>query len=163
HTVPEEKLVNVGGHTAGSEFELVSWLQGEVRHNLQQSAGKVNTEASPARKRMLYVVGRSLDLEYSLRPLAKATQPTHHAASMTKRVQLAKSKIKEINTALKDDDLKQILDSVDGAQLKSNNAAALTQAADKIGSVARKFASSHDGAAFAALDALIPGPEQLKG
>ena len=38
--VPEERLVNVGGHTAGSAFELVSWSQGEVRHNLQKSAGK---------------------------------------------------------------------------------------------------------------------------
>jgi hypothetical protein len=82
---------------------------------------------------------------------------------MTRRVELVKSKIKEINNALKDDDLKQILDSVDGAQLKPNNAAALTQAADKVGSAASKFASSHDGAAFAALDTLIPGPEQLKG
>src|SRR5713101_4798624 len=33
HTVPNEKLVNVGEHKPGSNFELLSWLQGEVRHN----------------------------------------------------------------------------------------------------------------------------------
>src|SRR5206468_4857753 len=56
HTVPEEKLVNVGGHKAGSEIELVTWTQGEVRHNLQRSNGKKNEEAPPERRRMLYIV-----------------------------------------------------------------------------------------------------------
>jgi hypothetical protein len=163
HTVPEEKLVNVGGHTAGSAFELVSWLQGEVRHNLQKSAGKVNPEAPPARARMLYVVGRALDLEYGLRGLAKATQAGKYAESMAQRVEAAKSKLKEAFAVLKDDDLKQILDSADGAQLKPNNAEGLTQAADKVGAAARKFASSHDGSTFAALDPLLPRPEQFKG
>ena len=37
HLVPNEKLVNIGGHKAGSNFELVSWLQGEVRHNFTYS------------------------------------------------------------------------------------------------------------------------------
>ncbi len=33
HVVPQEDLVNKGGHRAGSAFELVSWSQGEVLHN----------------------------------------------------------------------------------------------------------------------------------
>lgn len=53
HTVPNEKLVNVGGHPAGSSFELVAWSQGEVRHNVWYS--KPNDEAGTNRK--------TLDLE----------------------------------------------------------------------------------------------------
>ena len=51
HTVPQEKLVNEGGHPAGSAFQLVSWSQGEVRHNVWYTDGKSNPEASPKRKR----------------------------------------------------------------------------------------------------------------
>ncbi len=57
HVVPQEELVNKGGHAAGSAFELVSWSLGEVRHNTWHSKGKENVPASAARKRMLYLVG----------------------------------------------------------------------------------------------------------
>ena len=63
HVVPQEDLVNKGGHKAGSAFELVSWSQGEVRHNTWYSKGKENVPASAARKRMLYLVGLGVELE----------------------------------------------------------------------------------------------------
>ena len=63
HVVPQEDLVNKGGHPAGSAFELVSWSQGEVRHNTWHSKGKENVPASAARKRMLYLVGLGVELE----------------------------------------------------------------------------------------------------
>jgi len=163
HTVPEEKLANVGGHTAGSDFELVAWSQGEVRHNLQKSAGKVNEPAPPPGKRMLYIVGRALDLEYGLRGLAKATEAGKYAESMTKRIESAKTKMKEIFNVLKADEIKQILDAADSAQLKISNPQNLNAAADKVAAVARKFSSSHDGATFAAIDPMIPGSDQFKG
>ena len=48
HTVPNEKLVNVGGHQAGSQdFELVAWSQGMVRHNFVRSGGTANATLSP--------------------------------------------------------------------------------------------------------------------
>ena len=40
HTVPHEYLVNTGGHKAGSDFEIVAWSQGEVRHNFLKSEAK---------------------------------------------------------------------------------------------------------------------------
>ena len=55
--------MNKGGHKAGSSFELVSWSQGEVRHNTWHSKGKENVPASAARKRMLYLVGLGVELE----------------------------------------------------------------------------------------------------
>jgi len=61
HVVPQEDLVNRGGHPAGSAFELVSWSQGEVRHNTWHSKGKENVLASAAHKRMLYIVGLGVE------------------------------------------------------------------------------------------------------
>jgi hypothetical protein len=163
HTVPEEKLVNVGGHTAGSEFELVSWSQGEVRHNLQQSVGKDNQEVPPARKRMLYIVGRALDLEYGLRGLAKATEAGKYAESLTKRVETAKAKLKEILSVLKAAEIQQMVEAADAVQLKINNSSSLIQAADKVAQAAQKFSSGHDGSKFAMVDPQIPGADQYKG
>jgi len=163
HTVPEEKLVNVGGHTAGSAFELVAWSQGEVRHNLQQSAGKLNAEAPLPVKRMLYIVGQALDLEYGLRGMAKATQPGTYAESMAKRVEAARSKVKEIQDALKTGEIQQMLDAAASVELKINNSESLTQAAEKIAAVTRQFSSGNDGAKFAAIDPLLPRADQFKG
>ena len=72
HTVPNQELVNKGGHKAGSDFELVSWSQGEVRHNYVLDQSK-NAELTAAQKRVLYVAGQMTDLEYSLRGAQKIT------------------------------------------------------------------------------------------
>ena len=162
HTVPSEDLVNKGGHTAGSAFELVSWSQGEVRHNLQKTEGKVNAEASAEHKRMLYIVGNLLDLEYGLRGLASATTDGTYAQSMITRVKNAKAKLSAIAGAgvaaageiagLAGDDL-----------LKPNNQAALTAAADAISAKSKAFASGNDGSAFAGVDGLIPTASAYKG
>ena len=82
HVVPEEDLVNKGGHRAGSAFELVSWSQGEVLHNTWYSKGKDNVPASAARKRMLYLVGLGVELETALRAVGKATVRKPYAFEM---------------------------------------------------------------------------------
>ena len=79
HVVPREKLVNVGGHPAGSKFELVSWSQGEIRHNLWYGNGKDNKLASAKRKRLMFVVGLVVELETALRAVGKATQKKSYA------------------------------------------------------------------------------------
>src|SRR4029079_13144230 len=74
HTVPNEKLVNAGGHQAGSnDFELVSWSQGMVRHNFLRG-GAANATLTAEELRVMYVVGVMTDLEYSLRAVATATE-----------------------------------------------------------------------------------------
>ena len=85
HVVPQEDLVNKGGHRAGSAFELVSWSQGEVLHNTWYSKGKDNVPASAERKRMLYLVGLGVELETALRAVGKATARKPYAFEMAKR------------------------------------------------------------------------------
>jgi len=160
HTVPNEKLVNVGGHAAGSNFDLVAWSQGEVRHNVWYS--KANGEASKERKRMMYIIGKALDLEFALRGLAKATKKATYAVSMAKRANAARTAMKKIADAAGTPEINAI-NSAAGVQLKLNNAAKLTAAADKIAAAAEKFAGAHDGSKFAGVDAMIPGPDKYKG
>jgi hypothetical protein len=161
HTVPDEKLVNVGGHTAGSDFELVSWSQGEVRHNFL--LGDENREASPEHLRVLYVLGQGLALEANLRGVARGTEKARYATSMAKRVAAAKESLADVLAAAKIPEVEAMLAAAGGVALKLDNQAALTAAAERVGEAARRFAASHDGKGLAALDPLVAATPPPKG
>lgn len=160
HTVPNEELVNKGGHTAGSDFELVSWSQGEIRHTMQKNEGKANPPASPEHRRKLFVVGRLLDLEFSLRALAKATTDGNYSQKLTERINKLVAGVKQIG-AVGVAEAGAIAGLVDAGQLKAGNAAALNQAAEAVAAKSKAFAAAHDGSKLAAVDGMIP--TEVKG
>lgn len=163
HVVPQEELVNKGGHEAGSPFELVSWSQGEVRHNLWYTEGKSNKEAEPGRKRMLYAVGVAVELETALRAVGKATKPAKYAVAMAKRAHAAKRRVRQVARAIRTPEMMEIVRTAHGARLKLDNEASLAAAADKIADAAQRLSRNYDGSEFAAIDSLIPGEDKYKG
>lgn len=163
HTVPQEKLVNEGGHPAGSKFELVSWSQGEIRHNVWYTEGKSNPPASPERKRLMYVVGLAVELETSLRAVGEATVKAEYAVAMAKRAARAKKSFGAIADALSEPEIGAIKAAADDAKLKLNNGPALNAAADKIAEATKGISAKYDGSSFAAIDGLIPGEDKYKG
>ncbi len=163
HTVPYEKLVNVGGHTPGSKFDLVSWLQGEVRHNYLASNGKKNAKASPERKRVLFVVGKAVELEYNLRGVAKATKKATYAVKMARRAKAAMDAFKKISGVVSAPEIQKILAASASVRLKLNNEKELLRAADIVSREAEKLGRKYDGARWAKLDPLIPKQDQYKG
>lgn len=157
HLVPNEKLVNVGGHKAGSKFELVAYSQGDNRHNFVRSAdGKKNIESSAARKRILYIVGQALELEHSLRGVAKATQKAKYAVTMAKRVKISSNKLTKINSKLELPEIKQMLDATKAAKLTLNNEAKLSAAADSVAYAAQVLSKKYDGVNFESIDSFLP-------
>lgn len=142
HTIPNEDLVNTDLHKAGSDFELVSWSQGEVRHNFVSHGNKKNGEISQDKKRVMYILGRLLDLEYSMRGAAKAKKSggTFDKA-MKARVEAAKGHVKAIADATGDSNVKAAL----GAG-----------SADAVASAAKAFVQSASGGSLASVDGLIP-------
>ncbi|MBO6857348.1 MULTISPECIES: cytochrome c family protein [Roseibium] len=164
HLVPNEELVNVGGHTPGSAFELVSWSQGEVRHNTWYNKGKSNPEASIERKRMLFLVGRIVELETALIGVSKATEKKDYAVKMAKRASNATKVMASLAKLLPEaPELSEIQEIASGAKLKLNNQDELTDAAAKISVLGLKFADTYDGTTFAAVDKYIPGADKFKG
>jgi hypothetical protein len=164
HVVPNEKLVNTGGHAAGSAFELVSWSQGEVRHNVWFNKGASNPEASQTRKRMLFVVGRIVELETALIGVSKATEKKDYAVKMAQRADNARKAVAALANLLPNaPELKQIADIGQGAGLRLNNEAELVAAAGKISELGQKFSTTYDGSQFAAIDQYIPGADKYKG
>jgi Cytochrome c554 and c-prime len=164
HVVPQENLVNKGGHKAGSAFELVSWSQGEVRHNTWHSKGKENEPASAARKRMLYLVGLGVELETALRAVSKATVRKRYAFEMAKRADRAR---KQLAAAAKAEpsvpEIAKMVEFAHSAGLKLNNETFLTAAADGVAKTLTGISEKYDGSKMAGLDSLIPGPDKVKG
>ena len=164
HVVPQEDLVNKGGHRAGSDFELVSWSQGEVLHNTWYSKGKENVPASAARKRMLYLVGLGVELETALRAVGKATVRKPYAFEMAARADRARKQLAAAAKAAPNvPEIAKMVEFAYSAGLKLNNERSLTAAADGVSTLLASITEKYDGSTMAGLDGLIPGPDKFKG
>jgi hypothetical protein len=163
HTVPDESLVNVGGHAAGSkDFELVSWSQGNVRHNFLRTGGTVNAQSTPAELRVMYIVGVMTDLEYSLRAIAAATTKAQYGVTCAERAVRMKKRLQEIQELIHDPLIEPALEAVSTVELRLNNRDAILAAADEVGKAALKFAEDANGRELEAVDPLLPSPSTYK-
>ncbi len=159
HTVPNEKLVNTGGHAAGSPFELVSWSQGEIRHRFYDA--KTNPESPLMKQRVLYLLGGALDLEHALRAVSKATVNDTYGQRMALRVKGAVEFLEKANAKVSLPNVKAILDAVprkaDGKlDLRLKNEVAYQTAADQVKAATQAFLAEQDGSKLGALDPLLP-------
>ncbi|MBF0425409.1 MAG: cytochrome C554 [Magnetococcales bacterium] len=157
----EEKTVNTGGHVPGSLIELVSWTQGKVgedgkpiRHNLHQ--GKENRYSPPERRRVMYILGLALELEYTIRALGRATQEGMFVQKMAKQAKQAAQRMKQVNEKVTVPEVAAILAETGKVKLKLNAGDELNPIADAIAAQGKAFAARADGAALAAVDAVIP-------
>ncbi len=164
HVVPNEELVNVGGHPAGSPFELVSWSQGQVRHNVWYNNGKQNALASTKRRRLMYLVGLTVELETALRAIAVATKFEDYAIRMAHRADKARKAMLDAAKRLPDiPELGSIVEDAHAAGLKLNNKKGLMAAADKVAATGKALSARYDGGKLAAIDPLIPGKRKYVG
>jgi hypothetical protein len=164
HSVTNQRLVDRAGHPLGRGFELVAWSQGEVRHNLWFSGD--NREASPARKRKMYIIGKAVDLELALRALARieaGSKPGGYAVGMARRAQAATEALSRIAVLVRVRQVDAVLDAALDTQAMPLGDARLAAAADRIATVARSLNNAYLGAGHAAMDALIPKPRDYKG
>ena len=163
HTVPNEELVNVGGHKAGSmDFELVSWSQGQIRHNFLRSDGQVNAVSSVERLRVMYVVGLIADLEFSTRATARATQKSNYGLAVAGRAAETAKRLLKLQQVLQIAEVEGVLAAFSQADLRTNNEEQLVAVADRIRQLGQEFAVNADGGELALVDSFLPTPEQYK-
>ncbi len=163
HTTPNEALVNVGGHNAGSkEFELVTWSQGRVRHNFLRTGGATNAQSTPEQLRVMYVVGVLADLEASLRATAQATTKAPFGIAAAQRAAGLKRKLYDISQRVHDPRIDDALFAALNVPLKLHRSTDLTSAADAVGKAAYEFAANAKGNALTAIDPLLPKPAVYK-
>ena len=163
HTVPNERLVNVGGHKAGSmDFEIVSWSQGMIRHNFVRTDGATNDPSNQDRLRQMLMAGMIADLEFSLRATAAATEKAEFGVNSAQRASRAAKRLSAAQLKLNLPQLADIVAVYDSVQLKLNNRQQLTEAADNINALGIRFAASVAGSQLAAIDPFIPPPNRWK-
>lgn len=163
HTIPHERLVNVGGHPATSaEFELVAWSQGTIRHNFLRTGGHLNAESTPEKLRLLYVVGLIADLEFSTRATAAATEKSTYGVAVAERAARAAERLYGAQMKLDDPLLQQALEVFAAVELRTNNKGQLTTAADQLAQLGQEFAASRDGTTLAGVDSELPQPSAYR-
>lgn len=163
HTVQDESLVNMGGHSAGSlDFELVSWSQGMIRHNFAHSDGVTNRARAAAELRVMFVAGMIADLEASLRAVALATENDSYGVNAAQRAARAAARLRSVTAKIDSDVVDQVLDVFAGLQLRLGNSSPLVAAADQIASLGYQFADRSDGGDLEPLDPFIPAIERWK-
>ncbi len=163
HTVNDEELIDRGGHNFGGGFEVVAWLEGEVRHNFIRSKGVRNDPTPPARKRLFHVVGHITALERAIREYADARNEGEFAKKRIKRRDAALERLAKIEERLELDVLSRILELGKGAPLTPGRKGELRKTADTIAGLKRQFAEENDGTKLAAVDDLLPGPGKQIG
>jgi hypothetical protein len=162
HTVPEEKLVNFGGHAAGSaDFNFVAWSQGKVKHNFLSHGGR-NAASSPERLRVMHVVGLVADLEFSTRATGEATSKSKYGLTVANRAVVAALKLQEIQATLQHPLLAQVVAAFAEAELRTNNAEQLNAIADRIRQAGEQLAEELDGKQLNFLDPQLPPPSTYK-
>lgn len=164
HTVPREELVNVGRHSLGSaDFELTAWTAGEIRHNFLVSFldgdGTDNAVRPPEHRRRVYVLGRALALEHSLRGVAAAGEQGVYLKAMQGRLRRALSDLKLLGRLSEIPEITTMLGAARSVRASLGNRQALLSAAERVGEATRAFLDRHDGTRLAALDPLLEGRE----
>jgi len=161
HVVPQEKLVNTGGHPAGSEFNLVSWSQGIVRHNTFYSAD--NNMASPERKRMMAVMGVAAELQIGLTAALSVNDARgDYALALFARIQKAKSALSDMADKTSSDAVQAIYDAV--ANIDFSGPMDQTKVTTAISNLATSaMALSKQGDDLSALDSLVESYGEYHG
>ncbi|MFK7731268.1 MAG: cytochrome c family protein [Pseudomonadales bacterium] len=161
HMISDERLVNVGGHSSSSAFEIVRWSQGEVRHNVWYSDD--NEESSVERRRVMFLLGQVLNYEYALRALATATENGDFAKAVAKQAKLSQRRLTRLQEMQAVDEIAAVLKIANASKLGLNKASQLNQAADKVAALVAEMAKKYDGKSWSGIDAVLPKPEKYKG
>ncbi|HET6266336.1 MAG TPA: multiheme c-type cytochrome, partial [Acidobacteriota bacterium] len=156
HTVQNEKLVNVGGHSTGSSFDLADRID-QIRHNFVRAGRNVNAPINPNDKRVMYVVGWELELEYGLRGAAKSVEDGRFIQAMAGHVRSALAELRSIKAAMSIPEVDEALNAAQGLSIKPNNETELLHAADKVRLAGKTFVEKNDGSKLAALDQVMSG------
>ncbi|OUU23984.1 MAG: hypothetical protein CBC13_04365 [Planctomycetia bacterium TMED53] len=162
HVVPHEELVNVGGHPAGSDFELVAWSQGNIRHNNFYTKGKENKVASIERQRLLFAVGMLAEMELLLKAVGTAEKMGDYAKANARRFAALRKKLAAAAKATSQPDLIKALEAVASLKLSLKNQEAILAASESITASLDGLAATSNGSDLKGIDSMLPEEADYK-
>ncbi|NQV99620.1 MAG: hypothetical protein HQ483_07970 [Rhodospirillales bacterium] len=164
HVIDDEKLINQGGHPDDRRFELVAWSQGEVRHNLWYNRGLANPPADGDLLRKMFVTGLVLELEMSLRALAKARASGPYASRLAERIVASRKKIELLAGAFPGiPEMQTVANAVTSELLIFDNQIPLLAAADRVAELMEAMDLKDEIGEFERMDRFLPKPAAYRG
>ena len=143
HIVAKEKLVNKGGHKAGSDFKLFERSQGEILHTDKATGKKAD---------LIKLIGYAVELEMSLRAVGEASAGNPYSDKMVERAKQALSNLKKANGSTKRAEISTVITMASSAGIKAGNASALNPLSDAVSVAARIAVEDELGYRYAGLD-----------
>lgn len=153
HLVPQENLVSIGQHPTGKEFELVSWLHGEVLHNVlildrNRAGQKKNRETSSHRKRMIYILGKLIEFEEGLRQYAFVSEKeSPYEWELGRRILKSYQDLKEIREfypSTANPKLETLKEIVRQLPLRESSSDIIQEAADQVSKLTKIFYEEYE-------------------
>ncbi|MEZ6062875.1 MAG: multiheme c-type cytochrome [Planctomycetaceae bacterium] len=194
HIMGNEQLVaeDVGHRIGNNLFDLIPWIQGEVRHNFHMDQHNnadmptiVQTRTGQSkieRHRVMIVAAQMAIIEVCLRNLAAVSDEEKleegYADGWKDRIDEAKDVVEEISeileepaedsgiAPLEDSDLRAVVEAVDalGRRFRDLTRENAASTADAVASHANSFVSRHNGSLLKALDKdFLADPPEPKG
>ncbi|WP_372370358.1 multiheme c-type cytochrome [Candidatus Uabimicrobium sp. HlEnr_7] len=156
HIIDDEQLVDRGRHPLGKEdFKFVVDTQGKMRHNFTSGKG-TNIAAPIERKRLFYIVGQSLGLQYLLRALGNAKQQRNYFLLTRKRLKSAVDEMVAIHKVVNKKETGYILKVLAEVKAVANNKKQLHKAAQLIDKATKTLIKNYKIEKITSLDALLP-------
>ena len=146
HTIHDRELIEVGGHPTGEGFEMVSWSQGDMRHNFIREGADNNPMSSPERRRVMHLVSATVRLEYALRA-ADSENPNDALIG-------AIENLESINTAAKLDSIGRLIEIGKGFGSAGNSDRA--ERIERVRAIGQAIVTENIGADVVGIDELIP-------
>lgn len=160
HSIHDEALL-AAGHPGGEGFEMLSWTQGEVRHNFlhEETYGK-NLAASKERRVRLYVGGSLLKLAGLIRGFSSFKERGSKAGKRRGRaIVLEYQRLKALRAKMPE--LKALKTLLAKLNLAKGKASELQKSADEIEKFSQNLMKQYNGAPLPEMDALLP--QKVKG
>jgi hypothetical protein len=156
HLVTDETLVSKGQHPSGTDFELLSWVQGEVRHNFMKSEEfGVNLPVTSERQRCFYVLGRLHQMGRSLGAFAVLKDRNGALGQQLGRgILLCYQELKKLRSFVKA--LSQLPTILGEIRLKESSPDDLLEAAQKIAKLSETLLASKALNSSANIDRFLP-------
>ena len=159
HSIDDPEIIEAGGHPSGAGFELVSWSQGEIRHNFLHSEPRENKEASADWRALAFVVGRGLEVEYALKALEKASGASLEGAN--RRLAAAVGDMVQIAQLVETPALKDLVTQMKGVNAQAN---APTQVSSKrVSGLVRRIEEELRELDLSSIFELLPDPADYRG
>lgn len=156
HLIADEALISKGGHPVAEGFEMLSWLQGEVRHNFLNSEDYgANTAVSKSRQRRFFILGRLRQLQRQLLAFsALKDREGSFAKSLGRDILRAYKDLKRARGALKV--LEKIRAILAEIKLKESPQHKIKKASEGIAKILAGLAKDSKALDQSALDVLLP-------